>query len=89
MKKGICPIYEQGLEELMKKNYEAGRVNYTTDYKIAYKDADFIFIGVGTPERPDGSANLDYVFNVAKTNCRHCRKRLYCSTKIYSTNRNK
>ena len=66
MKKGICPIYEQGLEELMKKNYEAGRVNYTTDYKIAYKDADFIFIGVGTPERPDGSANLDYVFNVAK-----------------------
>lgn len=66
MKKGICPIYEQGLEELMKKNYEAGRVNYTTDYKIAYKDADFIFIGVGTPERPDGSANLDYVYNVAK-----------------------
>ena len=66
MKKGICPIYEQGLEELMKKNYEAGRVDYTTDYKIAYKDADFIFIGVGTPERPDGSANLDYVYNVAK-----------------------
>ena len=66
MKKGICPIYEQGLEELMKKNYEAGRVNYTTDYKIAYKDADFIFIGVGTPERPDGSANLDYVYNVAE-----------------------
>ena len=66
MKKGICPIYEQGLEELMKKNYEAGRVDYTTDYKIAYKDADFIFIGVGTPERPDGSANLDYVYNVAE-----------------------
>ena len=66
MKSGICPIYEQGLEELMKKNYEAGRVDYTTDYKIAYKDADFIFIGVGTPERPDGSANLDYVYNVAE-----------------------
>lgn len=66
MKSGISPIYEQDLEELMKENYEAGRLDYTTDYKKAYKDADFIFIGVGTPERKDGSANLDYVFNVAK-----------------------
>lgn len=65
MKAGISPIYEENLEELMKKNYEDGRINYTTDYKEAYKDADFIFIGVGTPERSDGSANLDYVFNVA------------------------
>lgn len=66
MKSGISPIYEQDLEELMQKNYKAGRLDYTTDYKKAYKDADFIFIGVGTPERKDGSANLDYVFNVAK-----------------------
>lgn len=66
MKKGISPIYEQDLEELMKKNYREGRLNYTTNYKSAYKDADFIFIGVGTPERKDGSANLDYVFDVAK-----------------------
>lgn len=66
MKDGICPIYEQDLEELMKKNYKEGRLNYTTDFKEAYKDADFIFIGVGTPERIDGSANLDYVFNVSK-----------------------
>ncbi len=66
MKEGICPIYEQGLEELMRKNYEAGRINYTTNYQEAYRDADFIFIGVGTPERDDGSANLDYVFIVAK-----------------------
>lgn len=66
MKNGICPIYEEGLEELMKKNYEEGRINYSVDYKMAYKDADFIFIGVGTPERTDGSANLDYVYNVAK-----------------------
>lgn len=65
MKAGISPIYEENLEELMKKNYEEGRINYTTDYKEAYKDADFIFIGVGTPERSDGSANLDYVYNVA------------------------
>lgn len=66
MKAGISPIYEQNLEELMKKNYEEGRIDYTTDYKDAYKDADFIFIGVGTPERADGAANLDFVFMVAK-----------------------
>lgn len=66
MKKGQAPIYELDLEEMMRKNYKEGRINYTTDYQTAYKDADFIFIGVGTPERADGSANLDYVFGVAK-----------------------
>lgn len=66
MKKGISPIYEKDLEGLMQKNYKEGRIDYTTDYKNAYKDADFIFIGVGTPERKDGSANLDYVYEVAK-----------------------
>ncbi len=66
MKKGKSPIYEKDLEELMQKNYKEKRINYTTDYKNAYKDADFIFIGVGTPEREDGSANLDYVYEVAK-----------------------
>ncbi len=64
MQKGISPIYEQGLEELMQKNKE--RLSYTTDYKIAYKDAEVIIIGVGTPERIDGSANLDYVYSVCK-----------------------
>lgn len=66
MKEGICPIYEQDLEGLMRKNYKEGRIDYTTNYKEAYRDADFIFIGVGTPEREDGSANLEYVFTVAK-----------------------
>ncbi len=66
MKEGICPIYEENLEELMKKNYREGRIDYTTNYKEAYRNADFIFIGVGTPEREDGSANLEYVFTVAK-----------------------
>ncbi len=61
MKQGISPIYEEGLEELMQKNYAAGRIQYTTDYKAAYKDADIIFLGVGTPEMPDGSANLSYI----------------------------
>ncbi|NLZ38771.1 MAG: UDP-glucose/GDP-mannose dehydrogenase family protein [Firmicutes bacterium] len=66
MKQGISPIYEQGLEELMRKNYVAGRVDYTTDYKVAYKDADAIFIGVGTPELPDGSADLTCIATVAR-----------------------
>jgi len=66
MRNGISPIFEQDLQELMVKNYEAGRLNYTTDYKSAFKDADAIFIGVGTPEQPDGSANLAYVANVAR-----------------------
>ena len=64
MNSGISPIYEEGLEELMHKN--KNRLEYTTDYKNAYKDADVIIIGVGTPERADGSANLDYVFGVCK-----------------------
>ncbi|ASI86339.1 MULTISPECIES: UDP-glucose dehydrogenase family protein [Bacillus] len=66
MKSGISPIYEANLEELMQKNYAAGRINYTTDYKSAYKEADAIFIGVGTPEQADGSANLSYIATVAK-----------------------
>lgn len=64
MKKGISPIYEPGLDELLERNYKDGRLDFTTDYKNAYKNADIVFIGVGTPERADGSANLDYVFTV-------------------------
>ena len=64
MRSGKSPIYEEGLEELMNENKE--RLTYTTDYKMAYKDADVIFIGVGTPERIDGSANLDYVKTVVR-----------------------
>ncbi|MYL69836.1 nucleotide sugar dehydrogenase [Halobacillus litoralis] len=66
MKSGVSPIYEDGLEELMKKNYAEGRIDYTTDYEDAYKDADAIFLGVGTPEKPDGSANLSYIATVAR-----------------------
>jgi UDPglucose 6-dehydrogenase len=66
LKQGISPIYEAGLEELMQKNYAAGRLKFTTDYTRAYKDADAIFIGVGTPEQPDGSANLSYIATVAR-----------------------
>ncbi len=66
MKSGKSPIYETDLEELMQKNYAAGRLDYTTDYASAYKNADAIFIGVGTPEQPDGSANLSYIATVAR-----------------------
>ncbi len=58
------PIYEKGLDFLMEKN--ASHLTYTTDYKSAYREADVIFIGVGTPEKRDGSANLSYVFRVAR-----------------------
>ena len=60
MQQGISPIYEKGLPELMKKNMD--RLTFTTDYKNAYADAEVIFIGVGTPEKVDGSANLKYVY---------------------------
>ena len=66
MKQGISPIYEADLEGLMKKNYNAGRLYYTTDYASTYKEADAIFIGVGTPEQADGSANLSHIATVAR-----------------------
>ncbi len=66
MESGVAPIYEEGLEELMRKNNAAGRLHYTTDYKEAYRNVDAIFIGVGTPEQPDGSANLSYIATVSR-----------------------
>lgn len=66
MKKGISPIYEPGLDELLERNHNEGRLDFTVDYQNAYKDANVVFIGVGTPEREDGSANLDYVFTVCE-----------------------
>lgn len=66
MEAGDSPIFEEGLEELMRKNNAAGRLHYTTDYAEAYRDKDAIFIGVGTPEQPDGSANLNYIATVSR-----------------------
>lgn len=63
LKSGKAPILENGLEELMKKNKE--KLIYTSNSKLAYKNADIIFIGVGTPEKKDGSANLKYVYEVS------------------------
>jgi UDPglucose 6-dehydrogenase len=66
MNQGTAPIYEEGLEALMRRNLAAGRLSFTTDYQRAYQDADAIFIGVGTPEQPDGSANLSYIAAVCR-----------------------
>ena len=66
MESGISPIYEKDLERLMRKNYQEGYLRYTTDYKSAYCNADAIFIGVGTPENPDGSADLSYIATVSR-----------------------
>lgn len=64
MKQGISPIFEPELEVMMFKNKD--KLSYTTDYIEAYSDSDVIVVGVGTPEKKDGSANLKYVYEVAR-----------------------
>ncbi len=61
LQKGIMPIYEIGLEELVERNVRAGRLKFTTSYAEALKDAEFVFICVGTPSGVDGQADLRYV----------------------------
>src|SRR5690349_14050761 len=67
LKKGVMPIYEPGLDELVKRNVKAGRVTFTTSYKEALKDAEFAFIAVGTPSGAEGEADLQYVAAAAKS----------------------
>ena len=76
LKSGISPIYEDGLEELIKKNNDLNRIEFTSDFESAYGDADAVFIAVGTPERSDGSANLDYLKSAAKTIAENAKKDL-------------
>ena len=66
LKKGILPIYEPGLEEIVKRNYSGGRLRFTTDIKEGLDDSLFMFIAVGTPPDEDGSADLQHVLAVAR-----------------------
>ncbi len=66
LKGNVLPIYEPGLEEYVERNQTAGRLNFTTDVAGAIRDADIVFIAVGTPPDEDGSADLRYVLAVAE-----------------------
>ena len=66
MSRGLSPIYEPGLEDLMKKNLQAGRLAFTVNHREGFSGADVIFIAVGTPSNPDGTADLRYVEQAAK-----------------------
>jgi UDPglucose 6-dehydrogenase len=65
LRQGVCPIYEPGLTELMAHNYQAGRLKYTLDKTEAYRDADMIFICVGTPSDDRGHTDLTYIYAAA------------------------
>lgn len=65
LQQGIPPIYEPGLEDLLKRNIEAGRLSFTTNLQEAVKDAEIIFLALPTPPGEDGSADLKYVLQVA------------------------
>jgi UDPglucose 6-dehydrogenase len=66
LKKCILPIFEPGLEEIVRRNYEAGRLDFTVSYDEALRDAEFIFIAVGTPSGSEGEADLSHVTQCAE-----------------------
>lgn len=67
LKRGILPIYEPGLKEIIERNVKAERLRFTTDYADALREAEFVFICVGTPEGVDGEADLQYVRMAAES----------------------
>ncbi len=71
---GIIPIYEPGLEPMVKANHAAGRLQFTTDAAEAIRQGEIVFIAVGTPPDEDGSADLQYVLAVARTIGRHIER---------------
>lgn len=72
LKKGIIPIYEIGLEEIVDRNVKEGRLTFTTDLKRAIQESEVVFMAVGTPEdKVTGQADLQYVFAVAETFGKH------------------
>ena len=67
LKNGEIPIYEPGLDQLVLKNVKAGRLKFTTDLASILNEQEIVFSAVGTPPDEDGSADLKYVLQVAKT----------------------
>lgn len=78
---GEIPIYEPGLEELIKRNVGVGRLHFTTDLTTCLDNVDVVFCAVGTPPDEDGSADLKYVLAVAKTFGQHIKKYTILVTK--------
>jgi UDPglucose 6-dehydrogenase len=81
LRKGIIPIYEPGLEELVHINLEKGRLHFTTDLSANIEGRDIVFIAVGTPPDEDGSADLKYVLDVARAIGQHMNGYLLIVTK--------
>jgi len=66
LKRGILPIFEPGLEEIVRRNYDAGRLHFTTSYDEGLRDVEFVFIAVGTPSGSEGEADLSHVTQCAE-----------------------
>ncbi len=81
LKKGVIPIYEPGLDELVAKNINAGRLKFSTSLPDVLNDQQIVFTAVGTPPDEDGSADLKYVLQVAKTIGEHLTHYLVVVTK--------
>jgi len=81
LKDGIMPIYEPGLDELVERNVKAGRLSFTTDLAACLDDVEVVFSAVGTPPDEDGSADLKYVLEVARTVGRNIKKHVVLVTK--------
>ncbi len=71
LREGVVPIFEPGLEELIKRNVRDGRLHFTTDYTEGMKDAQVVFIAVGTPPGEDGGADVQYVLAAARSIAEH------------------
>ena len=78
---GQIPIYEPGLDEMVLRNHREGRLNFTTDLKTCLDNVDIVFSAVGTPPDEDGSADLTYVLEVARTVGRNINKYVLLVTK--------
>ena len=79
--RGIVPIYEPGLDEMVKRNVSAGRLHFTTDLKSCLDSVEVVFSAVGTPPDEDGSADLQYVLAVAREFGAHISKYTVLVTK--------